>query len=166
MAEGGHDVLEGEREGVLPSHVRTQEDSCLLKRIRECGSRRRADKVDKNWESRVVVSSLCTRTTPTKGSPTLDCPPSLSLVLSRSSYSDLTLSIIGPFILLPVCLCPFACARVLCSIIMDSFFGWTATALTAYLAGCDALEDDIPASNGTESSSHGGSVSSLLSLNH
>ena len=45
---------------------------------------------------------------------------------------------------------------------MDSFFGWTAAALTAYyLAGRDVLENDIP----IEVSSQGESVSSLISPN-
>jgi len=48
----------------IPSHIETQENSYPLKRIRERKSQRRADKVDKSWGSRVVVSSFCARATP------------------------------------------------------------------------------------------------------
>lgn len=70
------------------------------------------------------------------------------------------------FVLLSVCLYPFVCASILCSIIMDPFFGWTATALAAYLAGCDVFGNNIPVSNVKDVSSQGGSVSSLVSLDH
>ena len=49
---------------------------------------------------------------------------------------------------------------------MDPFFGWTATALAAYLAGCDVFGNNIPVSNVKDVSSQGGSVSSLVSLDH
>jgi len=104
---------------------------------------------------------------PTKSSLTLDTP-NCSRQCSRPSYLDLSLTRCSwtSSFLLSVCLCPFVCASILCSIIMDPFFGWTATALTAYLAGCDVFGNNTPTCNVTDVASQGRSVSTPVSLDH
>ena len=49
---------------------------------------------------------------------------------------------------------------------MDPFFGWTAATLTAYLAGCDMFENDIPTSDGTGVPNQGVPVSLSVSPDH
>ena len=46
---------------------------------------------------------------------------------------------------------------------MDLFFGWTATALATYLAGCELFKSDIPTGDGTDVSNRDGFVSSFIS---
>ena len=116
----------------------------------------------------MVVSSFCARAVPDEE---FSCTRLLLVALASARDCRTRTSLCYPvflilFVLLSVCLCPFICARILCSIIMDLFFGWTATALTAYLAGCDVFGNNTPTSNVTDVSSQGGSVSSLVSLDH
>jgi len=63
------------------------------------------------------------------------------VVILKPAYSDFSspLGVVRLSILLSLCLYPSIRTHVLHSTIMDPFFGWTAAALTAYLAGCDSL---------------------------
>ena len=72
-------------------------------------------------------------------------------VALKLTYSDFTslLGVLRLSILLSLCLYPSVCAKVLDSSVMDPLFGWTAAALTAYLAGYDSLESATFTSNGS-----------------
>jgi hypothetical protein len=45
---------------------------------------------------------------------------------------------------------------------MDSFFGWTATAVAAYLTGCDLFEAALPTNDGTHVPAQGTPVCRLI----
>ena len=116
-------------------------------------------KVDKSWGLRVPLSLFHTLTTSAKRFYTR---LNYFVVIVSDLHSNISHSVFNsvPVLLLS----SLACARILRPTIMDSFFGWTATALAAYhLAGFYLSENYAPASGGTDASNRGGYVSSLVS---
>lgn len=81
----------------------------------------------------------------------------------KPTYSNLSspLGVLSFSILLPLCLYPLTRAYALRLIIMDPFFGWTAAALAAYLAGRHLTEDVVTTSDRFEVPSPGLSVRCL-----
>ena len=118
-----------------------------------CTTQRRVDEVDKSW--RWGAGRLRFFIMP---SDDLDEVHLLYgqllfffvIVSLKPTYSDFSspLGVLRLSILLSLCLYPSVFAHVLHSTIMDPLFGWTAAALTAYLAGCDSLENVTPTSDG------------------